>query len=427
MKLAIKIREFKEFDLDECLSLFYDTVHTVNATDYSQSQLDVWARKVPDKGAWKKRLIENITCVAVYDKQIVGFGSMTQQGHFDLLFVHKNFQRKRVARNIVIKLEETAKQLGIKEITAEASITAKPFSESMGYHVVREQLKEFQGEKFTNFVMKKVINSDAIKEKIESFPIYHVDAFTDSLFSGNPAAVCILPMWLSDDELHAIAKENNLPVTAFVVRADEKFHIRWITPEYELNICGHGSLAAGHVILNYIEPTLQRIDLQSCLELLPVLRSDDLITLNFPAKLIEKCDLPLLEQALNVLPKEIYKHRNERCLAVYHSEEEVKQLKPDIAILKKLEHRGITVTAPGKDVDFVSRTFYPHKTIYEDPATGASHCLLAPYWSERLEKTKLHARQVSERGGEIFCEYKDNRVLISGKAALYMQGIIALK
>lgn len=255
--------------------------------------------------------------------------------------------------------------------------------------------------------------------------IYHVDAFTDQMFSGNPAAVCVMPEWISDSYLHAIAKENNLPVTAFLVRNNGTFHIRWITPEYELDICGHGSLAAGFIIFNYIEPTWQKADLQSRHELLPIIRSGDLITLNFPAKNLEVCYLPLLEKGLGLLPNEVYQHKNERCLAVYNKEEEIKSLMPDMQILKKLEHRGITVTAIGKDVDFVSRTFYPQKTISEDPATGASHCLLAPYWSKRLNKIELHARQVSQRGGEMICRYQEDRVLISGKAVMYMEGIIA--
>jgi PhzF family phenazine biosynthesis protein len=255
-------------------------------------------------------------------------------------------------------------------------------------------------------------------------PIYHVDAFTDKVFSGNPAAVCVLSRWLLDTELQAIANENNLPATAFLVRDNDKFNIRWITPEYELDICGHGTLAAGYVIFNYLEPTWQKADLQSHFETLQVLRAGDLITLNFSAKNIEACLLPLLVQGLGLPPNEIYQHKNERCLAVYNTEEEVKQLIPDMLILKKLEHRGITVTAPGKDVDFVSRTFYPQKTISEDPATGASHCLLAPYWSQRLNKTELHARQVSQRGGEMICHYLGDRVLISGRAVMYAQGNI---
>src|ERR1700722_10594782 len=161
-------------------------------------------------------------------------------------------------------------------------------------------------------------------------PIYHVDAFANKIFSGNPAAVCVLTTWLSDIDLHNIAKENNLPVTAFLVREGDKFNIRWITPEYELDLCGHGSLSAGHVIFNYLEPTWQKADLQSRIELLQVHRTNDLITLNFPAKKIESVALPLLAQGLGLSPKEIYQHKNERCLAIYNTEEEVKQLKPNM-------------------------------------------------------------------------------------------------
>lgn len=258
-------------------------------------------------------------------------------------------------------------------------------------------------------------------------PIYHVDAFTDNIFHGNPAAVCLLEKWLDDEILHNIARENNLPVTAFLVRDKNKFNIRWMTPEYELDLCGHGSLSAGYVIFNYLEPTWQQADLQSRSELLQVLRTDDLITLNFPAKDIECISLPLLEQGLGLTPQAMYQHKDERCLAIYGTEEEVKQLQPNIKILRKLEHRGITVTAPGRDVDFVSRTFYPKKNISEDPATGASHCLLAPYWSKKLNKQEFHALQLSQRGGEIFCRYENNRVFISGKLILYMQGLIYYK
>lgn len=256
--------------------------------------------------------------------------------------------------------------------------------------------------------------------------LYHLDAFTDQVFSGNPAAVCLMPEWLPDDKLHQIAKENNLPVTAFLVIENDVYHIRWITPEYELDICGHGSLSAGYVIFNFFDKELQKVNLHSRNEVLPVIRNGSLVTLNFPAKSLESCSLPLLERGLGLAPKEIYQHKNERCIAVFDTEQEVKLLKPDMQILKKLEHRGISVTAPGIEVDFVSRTFYPQKAISEDPATGASHCLLAPYWASKLNKTKFHARQVSARGGEIFCQYEGDRVLISGQAVMFMHGVITV-
>ena len=168
----------------------------------------------------------------------------------------------------------------------------------------------------------------------------------------------MLPAWLSDNELNAMARENNLPVTTFLVRDKEKFNIRWITPEYELDICGHGSLSAGYIIFNYLEPELKKVNLQSRIEALEVLRDKDLITLNFPVKNIESCFLSALEEGLGVSPNETYQHNDERCFAVLGTEEEVRQLKPNMNILKKLPHRGITVTAPGKESDYVSRTFY---------------------------------------------------------------------
>lgn len=257
-----------------------------------------------------------------------------------------------------------------------------------------------------------------------NIPLYHVDAFAEKVFSGNSAAVCVLSKWLDDDTLHAIAKENNLPVTAFLVRDKDIFHIRWITPEYELDLCGHGTLSASFVIFNYLEPSWQKIILKSKIETLEILREDDFIIMNFPAKNVERVSLSLLTEGLGISPREIYQHKDERCLAVFDTEEEVKQITPDINILKKLPHRGITITAPGDHVDFVSRTFYPQKNISEDPVTGASHCLLAPYWSKKLNKVDLHTLQVSQRGGELFCRYENDRVLIKGKAVLYMQGII---
>jgi PhzF family phenazine biosynthesis protein len=255
---------------------------------------------------------------------------------------------------------------------------------------------------------------------------YHVDAFTDQLFGGNPAAVCLLPSWLPDKDLQAIARENNLPVTAFLVYVQEQFFIRWITPEQELELCGHGALAAAYVIFNELHPSWNSVTLHSSTELLPVVCVDHLITLNFPAKNVTSCDLPLLAKGLGQMPREIYQHNQERCVAVFDSEDIVYQLQLDLAVLKKLPHRGIVVTAPGKSVDFVSRTFYPQKNIAEDPVTGASHCLLIPYWAKRLNKKALHAKQISERGGELFCHIQDGRVLIGGHAVLYMSGTLIL-
>lgn len=262
---------------------------------------------------------------------------------------------------------------------------------------------------------------------MKQIPIYHVDAFTNAIFAGNPAAVCVLEKWLPENILQKIAIENNLPVTAFLVRLDERFQVRWFTPEYELDLCGHGSLAAAYIIFNQLEPRLQTVDLCYPTGVLNVTRNEELITLNFPAKEVEDFLLPeIVTKGLGGQPKEIYQYKTERLLVVYETDEQIRQLKPDMAVLKQIEHRGIIVTAPGKNSDFVSRTFYPKKAIFEDAVTGASHCLLVPYWSKRLNKKKLHSYQVSSRGGELYCEDQGAQILISGKAILYLQGTINL-
>ncbi|MDR3490838.1 MAG: PhzF family phenazine biosynthesis protein [Gammaproteobacteria bacterium] len=255
--------------------------------------------------------------------------------------------------------------------------------------------------------------------------VYHINAFTDKLFSGNPAAVCILQDWLTDSEMQAIAMENSLPATAFLVRKNNEFQIRWFAPEYEIELCGHGSLASAYIIFNVLEPTWQQTDLHYPGGLLKIKNENELLTLNFPAKHCEIFPSPdLLIKGLGAQPKEIFQYKNERCLAVFATEDEVRKLNPDIQLLKQLDHRGIIVTAPGKNYDFVSRTFYPAKSVYEDAVTGASHCLLIPYWSNKLNKTTLLAYQDSQRGGELLCEAQGERVLISGKAIMYMQGMI---
>lgn len=255
---------------------------------------------------------------------------------------------------------------------------------------------------------------------------YHVDAFTNSIFKGNPAAVCILLTWPEDDYLPKLAKENNLPVTAFLVRVDDQFEIRWFTPEGELDLCGHGSLAAAYVIFNYIETSWSVVNFQSQQGSLQATRKNNLISLNFPEKIIEPFNSPLLEEGLGLKPQAIYRYKNERCLAVFNTESEVQQLNPNMQILKNLEQRAVVVTAPGIAVDFVSRTFYPSKKWCEDAATGASHCMLVPYWAEKIKKRDLHSYQVSERGGEFFCHYGNKRVIISGQAVLYLQGTLAI-
>lgn len=255
--------------------------------------------------------------------------------------------------------------------------------------------------------------------------IYFINTFTEKLFSGNPAAVIMLKEWLSDEILQEISVENNLPATVFLLHKNNKYHIRWFTPDYELNLCGHGTLAAAYVVFNKIEPELQEIDFHSRSELIKAKRKNDIIFLDFPVKNIESCQsITLLTQGLGIEPKQVYQSNMERCLAIFETEEDIRKLKPDMQLLQQLIYRGIDVTAPGRHVDFVSRTFYPKKIITEDPVCGAAHCLLIPYWAKQLNKTNLHAWQASKRGGELFCFYQNNRVLIGGRSVLYMQGTV---
>lgn len=258
--------------------------------------------------------------------------------------------------------------------------------------------------------------------------VYHVNAFANRVFKGNPASVCVLSDWLPETTLQTIARENHLPATAFLVPKNDAFEIRWFTPEYEIDLCGHGTLASGYVIFNYLDWQDDYVNLHHTSGLLRVLRtSKELISLDFPVKAIEAIDTnDIIIQGLGASPKEIYQHKSERCLAVFESEEEVKKLNPDMKVLKQLAHKGIIATAASKEFDFISRTFYPRKMQSEDAITGSSHCLLIPYWSQKLDKLKLNAYQASHRGGPLYCELKNDRVHISGSAALYMQGSISL-
>lgn len=259
-------------------------------------------------------------------------------------------------------------------------------------------------------------------------PYYHIDAFTDTLFTGNPACVCLLPHWLSSESLQHIAIENNLPVTAFVVREKSAYAIRWITPDYELDLCGHGTLSASYVIFHYLEPTLNQIEFDSKAGRIIVTRDHPWISFSFPAKEIEPITISKqLQDGLGAVPTSVYQHNHERLLIVFENEAIIRNLKPDMTLLKKLDHRGFTVTATSEEVDFVSRTFYPRKTTTtEDAVTGAAHCLLAPYWAKILNKNLLRAKQVSARGGFLECEVKDKNVVIRSQAILYSTGILEL-
>lgn len=252
--------------------------------------------------------------------------------------------------------------------------------------------------------------------------IYHVDAFTTKIFKGNPAAVCPLESWLPDHTLQSIAFENNLAETAFFIGWSGEYEIRWFTPATEVDLCGHATLAAAHVIFDS-DPGLEEIKFRSKGGPLKVKKDGQRLCLDFPAREPSPCPIPPgLELALGRKPKEVLASRD--YLAVYESEDEVRSLRPDMIRLAALDRFGIIVTAPGRSSDFVSRFFAPAQGIPEDPVTGSAHCTLVPYWKKRLGKDHLHAFQVSFRGGELFCGYRGDRVLIAGQAVKYLEGTI---
>jgi PhzF family phenazine biosynthesis protein len=256
-------------------------------------------------------------------------------------------------------------------------------------------------------------------------PVYQVDAFASRVFTGNPAAVCPLKEWLPDDQMQAIAAENNLAETAFFIPNGDGYHLRWFTPTVEVDLCGHATLASAFVILNEITPGAKSVRFSTKSGKLAVTREGDLLSLDFPALVpVEGPVYDGLIPALGGRPEKVLAARD--YLVVYGTEAELRSLKPDMDALSKADRFAVIATAPGKDVDFVSRFFAPAQGIPEDPVTGSAHCTLIPYWSKGLGKTKLHAYQASPRGGELWCEDRGERVTISGKAVQFLEGTICL-
>lgn len=259
-------------------------------------------------------------------------------------------------------------------------------------------------------------------------PYFIVDAFTtDKPFSGNPAGVCPLPAPLETSVMQAIAAENNLSETAFFYQTDEgRYRLQWFTPTAEVDLCGHATLASAFCIFQFLNPNLKEVRFDTRSGELRVSKEGDLLVMRFPARAPEECECPaLLEEGLGgVRPLFVGKSRD--YLVALASEEEVLNVQPDFAQLGKLDALGIIVTAPGKEVDFVSRAFFPSVGIPEDPVTGSAHCTLAPFWASRLGKTDLRARQISARGGDIRCRLEGDAVVLSGKARLYLRGEITL-
>ena len=258
-------------------------------------------------------------------------------------------------------------------------------------------------------------------------PFYWVDAFTDRVFAGNPAGVVPLECWLPDERMQQIAFENGLSETAFIVRTGPGCHdLRWFTPAIEVKLCGHATLASAHVLWSELGETADRITFASRSGPLHVLRRGDGLELDFPSQPAAPAAAPVaLVQALGCRP-EYVGLAGARWLCVLTSAEEVRALQPDHARLARLQPGRVIVSAPGADCDFVSRFFAPDAGIPEDPVTGSAHCTLTPYWAQRLGRTQLHARQVSRRGGELWCELRGDRVGIAGRAVTYLRGTLLL-
>lgn len=255
-------------------------------------------------------------------------------------------------------------------------------------------------------------------------PIFQIDAFASEVFAGNPAAVVPLDSPLPDAILQKIANENNLSETAFIVKNGDHYDICWFTPQAEIELCGHATLAAAFVVFKYLEKSAHNVLFRSrCAGDLAVAREGDYYILDFPSRpprMITKP--PGLARALPVEPVEVLENR--KLVAVFDDPELVRMMRPDFAAVASLGFDGLVITAPGRDCDFVSRYFAPHLGIPEDPVTGSAHCLLTPWWAARLNKKRLLARQISARGGELRCELAGDRVKLAGRGVLYLEGFI---
>jgi PhzF family phenazine biosynthesis protein len=262
-------------------------------------------------------------------------------------------------------------------------------------------------------------------------PTFYVDAFADRPFSGNPAAVCLLDSWLDDDRLHKVAAENNLSATAFLLHRGKEYEIRWFTARSELKLCGHATLASGFVVLNFLRPEGQAAHFASRFHgMLTVEKSKTFHSLNFPVLSPQRLaevpnELTLALSRMNLRPSEVWEVNNIYML-VLENHRAVQDMTPDFEALLQLHPHAVLITARGEEADLVSRYFAPGYGIPEDPATGSSHCLLTPYWSRRLGKSRLHARQLSQRGGELWCEMAGDRVLLQSSAVLTMRGTLSV-
>ncbi len=261
-----------------------------------------------------------------------------------------------------------------------------------------------------------------------NFDLYQVDAFTNNVFSGNPACVVPLKAWLSDDILLKIAQENAVSETAFFIDKEKDIELRWFTPDQEIDLCGHATLSTAHVLKSVLNYSSDKILFNTMSGQLKVTYKDDLYYLDFPSRKAKSAILPKeIEMSLNIKPKEVFKSRD--YMLVYDSQEEVENIKINRHFFDQISlgYGGVIVTAKGDLVDFVSRYFTPQATILEDPVTGSAHCTLTPFWSSRLRKKELNALQISNRGGRLICKDMLGRIIIGGEARVFSKGSFSLK
>ena len=260
---------------------------------------------------------------------------------------------------------------------------------------------------------------------------YVVDVFTDKAFGGNPAGICIMDSRLPDETLQNIAMENNLSETAFPVKRDGYYDLRWFTPTLEIDLCGHATMGSAYVLFNFVETTADTLEFHTQSGILTVKRKGDMLWMDFPSRpAFPIPHIDSIDRALGITHYELYKSAD--MLVVLDNEETLKSIQPDFDILENVKEEagmpgdnfGVIITAPGGDCDFVSRYFAPNAGVNEDPVTGRAHCVLIPYWSGRLEKKAMTARQLSKRGGRIWCEDAGQRVKIGGQVVLYLTGEI---
>lgn len=259
-----------------------------------------------------------------------------------------------------------------------------------------------------------------------TIPIYQADAFTDKIFGGNPAAVCPLQNWLPDDLMQKIAMENNLAETAFIVKEEKGYRIRWFTPAVEVDLCGHATLASAHIFFNHLGYSGNEISFNSKSGWLKVTKeSNGQLTLDFPADSFELVkEIPAaIAEGLKIKVDTVYKGKFDY-MVVVDNQKIIQDLQPDFKTLATIKSRGVLVTAPGNEVDFVSRGFFPQSGIDEDPVTGSAHTLLVPYWASVLHKNNMKAIQLSARRGDLDCTLSGDRVLMSGYAVTYLKGEI---